>query len=147
MERCFDTAWRVMSKPRHSSPSVCPFFACSRSSSRRRLASASARKTASSVMLLICNHLVACQAARSHRDPKLSGGRSQQHLIAQPCVLGLGDDEPGARGERRKAGEAARNQLETGLLDHALADLVAPGDRTGDQACSLGAVWAQRLEI
>jgi hypothetical protein len=58
MERCFATAWRVMSSPRHSSPSVWPFFRCNRSSKCRRLASANARNTASSFMPAIGNHMV-----------------------------------------------------------------------------------------
>jgi hypothetical protein len=51
IERCFATAWRVMSNPWHSSPSFCPLFRCNRSSNCRRLASAKARNTASSLML------------------------------------------------------------------------------------------------
>src|SRR5215469_12785378 len=46
--RCFATAWRVISSPWHSSPSVWPFLRCSRSSNRRRLPSAKARNTTSS---------------------------------------------------------------------------------------------------
>src|SRR5262245_7416138 len=48
MERCFVTAWRLMSSPLHSSLSVWPSFRRRLSKSRRRLGSARARKTASS---------------------------------------------------------------------------------------------------
>src|SRR6202789_3619166 len=59
--RCLVTAWRDISNPSHNSPNVCPFSLWSRSSNSRRLPSASARNTASMLMGLICNHLVACQ--------------------------------------------------------------------------------------
>src|SRR5271165_5813249 len=48
IDRCLVTACRVMASPRQSSPSVWPFFACSRSSKCRRFTSAKARKTMSS---------------------------------------------------------------------------------------------------
>ena len=75
--RCFATAWRVISSPRQSSPSVCPFLRCSLSRSLRRLASASARKTVSSVIsqygtiwfpVTIGNFMVACQAIFSTKS-------------------------------------------------------------------------------
>src|SRR3954469_6831887 len=59
--RCLVTACRVIARCSHSSPSVWPFLANSRSSNWRRLGSASALNTLS--MATICNQLVACQAA------------------------------------------------------------------------------------
>src|SRR4051794_40658381 len=47
MTRCLVTAWRVMSRPSHSSPKVCPLRAWRRSSNCRLTGSASARNTAS----------------------------------------------------------------------------------------------------
>src|ERR1700681_520333 len=63
MARCLLTACRVIANRSHSSRSVWPLSARSRSSSSRRLASASALNTAS--MNTICNHLVACQASKN----------------------------------------------------------------------------------
>ncbi len=69
--RCLVTACRVMARCAQSSPSVWPFSARSRSSSWRRLGSASALNTSS--MTAICNHLVACQVAKK---PSGSSGRT-----------------------------------------------------------------------
>src|SRR4051812_37462449 len=59
MARCLLTACRVIESRVQSSPSVWPLSARSRSSSSRRLPSASALNTSS--MATICNLLVACQ--------------------------------------------------------------------------------------
>src|SRR3569623_537756 len=61
MARCLVTACRVMSHPCASSLSVWPFLSRRRSRSCRLEGSANALNTASILMALICNHLVACQ--------------------------------------------------------------------------------------
>src|SRR5208282_4359174 len=48
----------------HSSFNVCPLRRCRRSSRVRRLASARARKTSSSLIGILCNRMVACQGAK-----------------------------------------------------------------------------------
>src|SRR5262249_16835437 len=70
MPKCLATAWRVISNPAHISFSVCPFRARKRSSKRRRLFSATARKPASMLMRIICNQMVA-YARAEERDGKL----------------------------------------------------------------------------
>src|SRR5260221_14576715 len=63
MARCLVTACRVIEASSHSSPSVWPSRARRVSSNWRRVGSASALNTASMLMALLCNLLVACQAA------------------------------------------------------------------------------------
>src|SRR5258708_3583066 len=63
MARCLVTACRVIEASSHSSLSVWPSRARRVSSRRRRVGSASALNTASMLMALLCNLLVACQAA------------------------------------------------------------------------------------
>ena len=72
--------------PGTSSPSVWPFSAWSRSSSSRRLASARARKTASSFMLLICNQMVACQGQDVTRigDARVSAANTSRTSRGTP---------------------------------------------------------------
>src|SRR4030095_10895430 len=78
-----------MSISAHSAFSVCPFRAWRLSSNCRRVGSAKARKTASMLMALICNRLVACQAAKIARHWRLdvsTGGKSA--LAGEPEGIG-----------------------------------------------------------
>src|SRR5258708_2040781 len=75
MARCLLTACRVIARRTQSSPSVWPLSARSRSSSSRRLASASALNTSS--MSTICNHSVACQARKNAAAKINRGGRTR----------------------------------------------------------------------
>src|SRR5882724_5062738 len=121
INRCLATACRVISSPWHNAPSVWPFLRCSRSSSFLRLASAKARKTASSSIRFhvtdrlpiedyIGNQMVACQEKKRERPARISSSAAAD----------------GAEGKGGQAAEAERREEQVARASRAASYGASP---------------------